>query len=193
MSTDNYKNYWQGELVRLRMPEPKDVEKIVENYRLNPDTEAEWLADELHLPRSVADCRKHWERMVSEPPNGDECSLIICTTDGNYAGTIGIHNTSQRHGGFSYGLSLLPEYRGRGYATEAMRLLLDYYFNHLRYHRCGTHIYDFNPRSARFHEKLGFRKCGELNEAHFFEGKYHNSLLYEMTADMFNGIYGNKT
>lgn len=72
-----------------------------------------------------------------------------------------------------------------GIAKEAVLLILDYYFNHLRYHRCGIHIYDFNPRSVRFHEKLGFKKCGQL-QCHYFKGEFHDSLLYEMTAVQFN-------
>jgi RimJ/RimL family protein N-acetyltransferase len=182
-----YKNYWRGERISLRSPEPDDVDKIVENYRNNPDTESDWLADELHFPRSVDSCRKYWERQVSEPQTaGDVCNLIISGSGGELYGFINAFNTSHRRGGFSYGVSLLPRYRGLGYAAEAVTLLLDYYFNHLRYHRCGIQIYEFNLPSIRFHEKFGFRKCGEFHESHYCGGKYHNSLIYEITADQFN-------
>ena len=76
---------------------------------------------------------------------------------------------------------------GKGIAKEAVLLILDYYFNYLRYHRCGIHIYDYNPHSIYFHEKMGFQKCGQLHEAQFFKGEYHDTMLYEMIAHEFNG------
>ena len=186
------KNYWCGSTVILRTPNDNDVEKIVADFeRPDYDSEAEWLADELYLPRSVQGCREFWEKTAKEGPQGDNCNLIIADYSGNLCGFINVFNTSARHGGFSYGISVLPEARGKGFAKEAVLILLDYYFNYLRYHRCGIHIYDFNPRSVRFHEKLGFKKCGQLHECHYFKGKYHDSLLFEMMAEQFNEMRDN--
>jgi RimJ/RimL family protein N-acetyltransferase len=166
-----------------------DVDAIVADFeRIDYDSEAECLADELHLPRSPQGCRLHWEQIAKGGPPSDNCSLVIIDHSENLCGFIGVHDTSPRHGGFCYGMSILPEFRGLGYAKEAVTMVLDYYFNHLRYHRCGTHIYDFNPRSIRFHEKMGFVKCGQLHGCHFFEGKYHDSFLYEMISEHFNTI-----
>jgi RimJ/RimL family protein N-acetyltransferase len=178
-------NYWRGEHIELRRPTPTDIDNIVADFE-NTDSEAEWLADLLHLPRSAQACREHWERIAKEPPRGDECNLVIVDFSGRLCGFINVFDASARSGGFSYGISMLPEYRGLGYAAEAVRLILDFYFNHLRYHRCGIHIYDYNPRSIRFHEKLGFVQCGHQHECDFFDGEYHDSLLYEMLADNFN-------
>jgi RimJ/RimL family protein N-acetyltransferase len=181
------KDYWKNGKTGLRKPTMADAEEIIGTIkRCEYDTEADALADELHLPHSAEGCREHWEKRVREEAKDDNCNLIIADVEGKLCGFINVFNAAPRHGGFSYGISMLPEYRGKGMAREAVTMLLDYYFNQLRYHRCGLHIYDFNPRSVRFHEKLGFQKCGQLHECHFYDGKYHDSLLYEMTAERFN-------
>lgn len=181
------KNFWSGASIVLRTPTASDIDKIVADHeRTDYDSEAEWLADELHLPRSAQGCRAHWEKEAQEPPKDDNCNLIIVNKEDGLCGFINVFNASPRHGGFSYGISLLPEYRGLGYAEEAVNIVLSYYFNQLRYHRCGIHIYDFNERSIRFHEKLGFTKVGQFRECHFFNGRYHDCLHYDMTAEEFN-------
>ncbi len=59
------RNYWRGSTVVLRTPNTDDVGKtIVDFERRDYDSEAEWLADELHLPRSAQGCRYFWERTV---------------------------------------------------------------------------------------------------------------------------------
>ena len=52
------KNYCRGSTVVLRIPNSDDVGKIIADFeRRDYDSEAEWLADELHLPRSAQGCR----------------------------------------------------------------------------------------------------------------------------------------
>lgn len=181
------KNYWSNANIILRIPNTCDVDRIVSDFeRLDYDSEAEWLADELHLPRSAEGCRTYWEKISKEGLQNDKCSLVISDHKGNLCGFINVFNASSRHGGFSYGVSILPEYRRKGFARAAVLMILDFYFNHLRYHRCGIHIYDFNIDSIRFHEKLGFVECGRLHESYFFKGKFHDTILFEMTAEQFD-------
>ncbi len=67
---------------------------------------------------------------------------------------------------------------GRGYAGEALQAVIDYCFQELNMNRIGAEIYDFNLRSIRLFEKLGFRREGALRQAVFKDGKFHDELLY---------------
>jgi RimJ/RimL family protein N-acetyltransferase len=49
---------------------------------------------------------------------------------------------------------------GRGYGTEAIRLLLDYAFGALNMHRVAIGVVGFNERALRFYENVGFRREG---------------------------------
>ena len=181
--------YWQGEKVLLRLPQISDLDMIVADYRKYVGSDQDWLAGNLWLPESEDDCRQSWEKYFKDEAKGENLRFLICNTDGEYIGGIDTFNTDRRHGGFMYGIGLNPEYRGSGHAAEAIVLLLDFFFNHLRYHRCEVLVYAFNPRSARFHEKIGFVLYGRQSEAIFVSGKYHDVLRYELLAQQFNGLY----
>lgn len=49
-----------------------------------------------------------------------------------------------------------PHWR-RGYASDAICIVLRYYFEELRYQKCTVSVYDFNESSLRLHEWLGFQ------------------------------------
>jgi RimJ/RimL family protein N-acetyltransferase len=63
--------------------------------------------------------------------------------------------------GFELGWTIIPEYQGRGYATEAARMLLDYAFDALGQARVISLIHPDNAPSRRVAEKLGQRVDGQ--------------------------------
>lgn len=62
---------------------------------------------------------------------------------------------------FELGWTIIPERQGRGYATEAARMLLDYAFTALDQPRVVSLIHPDNAPSRRVAEKLGQRVEGE--------------------------------
>jgi len=54
---------------------------------------------------------------------------------------------------------------GKGYGTEALRLLLDYGFKALNLHCVILKTYTFNERAMKAYEKLGFKVIGKRREA----------------------------
>ncbi|MBI6874450.1 GNAT family N-acetyltransferase [Clostridium aciditolerans] len=65
---------------------------------------------------------------------------------------------------------------GKGYGTEALRLLLDYTFLELNLHRVSLRVFSFNDRAIKLYEKIGFKKEGESRESIFREGKWHHII-----------------
>ncbi len=49
---------------------------------------------------------------------------------------------------------------GKGYGTDAMRLMLRYAFCQLNLHRVSLSVFDYNPRAIRSYEKAGFMREG---------------------------------
>lgn len=68
------------------------------------------------------------------------------------------------------------DYWGKGYGTEALRLLLDYAFLELNLHRVSLRVFSFNRRAIRMYEKLGFAKEGSSRQALFREGTWHDLI-----------------
>ena len=71
-----------------------------------------------------------------------------------------------------------PEFQGKGYGAEAIRLLLEYGFGTLGLHRIGLHVYENNARGIRCYEKCGFRREGVRREARWWAGRWWNALDY---------------
>lgn len=67
--------------------------------------------------------------------------------------------------------------QGKGYGTEAMKLLMSYGFNTLNLNRLDLKVNDFNSRAIKCYQKLGFVEEGRMREATFVNGKYHDQIL----------------
>jgi len=55
-------------------------------------------------------------------------------------------------------------YKGKGYGTEAMRLLLRYAFDGLNLNRLNLNVVSYNERAIRSYEQVGFRYEGTQRE-----------------------------
>ncbi len=67
-----------------------------------------------------------------------------------------------------------PEYWGKGIAGEASKLLINYGFTELNFHKIYSGVFTPNKRSLRAAEKLGFEKEGVLKEEMYVDGQYHD-------------------
>ncbi len=63
------------------------------------------------------------------------------------------------------------DYRGRGYGTEATRLMLDYAFTALGLHNVSLETWEYNRAAQRAYVKAGFRETGRRRQAKFMGGK----------------------
>lgn len=78
--------------------------------------------------------------------------------------------------------------RGKGYGTEAVKLLLQFGFIDLNLHRIYLHVKDNNPAAIRIYEKCGFQIEGILRQAAFIDGEYVNlQVMGILQKDFFTG------
>ena len=67
--------------------------------------------------------------------------------------------------------------RNKGYASESVRLLLDYAFSELEFNRLEAYITPGNDSSIRVLEKNGFVREGLLREMEFYKDRYWDGIL----------------
>ena len=72
------------------------------------------------------------------------------------------------------GYDLDRKHNGKGYTTEAVRLLVDYAFNELRLHRIEAGVMPHNIGSIRVLEKAGFHKEGIARKNVQINGKWED-------------------
>ena len=77
------------------------------------------------------------------------------------AGTINFHGSPDERGMVEVGYVLLPRFRGRGYAIEAVRALLAWAGRDTRVTVFRASVSPDNERSLHLIGKLGFVRVGE--------------------------------
>jgi RimJ/RimL family protein N-acetyltransferase len=81
---------------------------------------------------------------------------------------------------WDFGIALLPEARGKGYGTEAQRLLVRYLFAHSMVERVQATTRVENIAEQRALEKAGFTREGILRSITFQGGQWRDGVLYSV-------------
>lgn len=76
------------------------------------------------------------------------------------------------------GFTLARQYQGKGYATEAVRRLLDYLFGELNLHRVRAICHVDNLASAKLLKRVGMRREAEFIENIWFKGEWISEYWY---------------
>lgn len=180
---------WIGEKVKLRAFEASDGE-----YNFNSWNDSETLKYRAFPKLPASQCvTSYFAQKDSETgPIAEDFHFIIENLDGEIVGDIGTSECDSRFGTFTLGYEIKEEFRRKGYATEAILLVLRYYFYALRYNKVWTSVYSFNDPSNNLLKKLGFDNEGIQKEMYFLNGEYFDKHLYGITYKKFETLYGVK-
>ncbi|MDR3085091.1 MAG: GNAT family N-acetyltransferase [Christensenellaceae bacterium] len=79
--------------------------------------------------------------------------------------------------------------RGKGYGAEALRLRLGYAFLVLGLHSASLNVFAFNQRAIACYEKVGFQESGRRREAHYADGRFHDTIMMDILAAEYGLLY----
>ena len=97
-----------------------------------------------------------------------------------------LNEVDARHGRASFGLTIgVPECRGKGYGTEATRLVLDYAFNAYGLNNVMLTVYEFNTGGIRAYAKAGFREFGRRHQCSRMGQQLWDIVYMECLAEWF--------
>ena len=136
-------------------------------------------------PTQPAETRAFLATAVAQADNPEArlgYHLAAFTPDETLVGSATLDIRSVPHRRAEVGFAFAPRYWGRGYATEATRLLLAFGFGHLGLHRVSADCHPDNPACARVLEKAGMRLEGRLRDHDFVRGAWCDSLVYARLA-----------
>src|SRR5215211_7301945 len=121
-------NFWQRKKIRLRGVEPSDAAHFI---RWNLNSERARHLDFVWPPTSDASVQAWVEEQSKKKLEHDAFHWVIEDQEGTPVGSISTHDCNPRYGTFSYGIDIAPEHQRKGYASEAIQLVLRYYFQEL--------------------------------------------------------------
>lgn len=122
------------------------------------------------------------EREYLEEFSKKEFNLCIVTKENDeLIGNIALDEIDYKNGTAELGIFIGErDNLSKGYGSEAIKLLTDYAFNHLRLHSIYLRTLDDNERAQRSYKKCGFKEFGRRHESIFLEGKYHDLVYMEL-------------
>ena len=149
----------------------------------------EWLSE---VPRDLAGYRSTFagpERLAA---------TVIVELDGHVIGDFmlrvedawaQVEVTDNAKGAVAeLGWALDPHHTGHGYATEAVRALLEYCFDSLGLHRVVASCFLADDRSWRLMERVGMRREGHaVAESLHRSGQWLDTVTYAVLADDWSG------
>lgn len=175
-----YKNYfWQNDLVRLRAWSADDWEWDFYNTF---DTPAVVFADcEVSLPSTVLGSKSYSEKIANLSDSNGKTYFAIETLDGTHVGRINLNSVDERNGTFEIATLIDRDYRGKGYGTSAMKILLKYAFMERRLNKYCASIIEGNEGSIAMHKRLGCCQEGVCRKNIYLNGRYHDEILFGLT------------
>ena len=91
---------------------------------------------------------------------------------------IQLHMKNNAGGNGEIGYFLIPEYWGKGYATEIAREMIDFGFEKLKLHKVCARCNANNLKSENIMKKLGMFKEGELRKVRYKNGVWDDEKCY---------------
>ncbi len=123
------------------------------------------------------------ERIESDGPvHPFAGQLVVELADGTPIGDVSWRperwGPSEQSSFPTFGIELLPEFRGQGFGTTAQRLLIDHLFATTDCNRVQSDTAVDNPAEQRALEKVGMQREGVIRGAEFRDGTYHDHIVY---------------
>jgi RimJ/RimL family protein N-acetyltransferase len=163
-----------GDRVRLRGVREDDLPTLA-RWEMDAGrlaTLSDWV-----VPPSEAAAK---ERIAKWSANEDDrIGFAIETLDDPpvLIGHLGLWGARPKDRQATLGIALGREYIGRGYGTDAMRVIVGYGFREMGLHRIQLTVAPFNPAGIRAYEKAGFVEEGRHRESVWHDGRWYDEVL----------------
>jgi RimJ/RimL family protein N-acetyltransferase len=104
-------------------------------------------------------------------------------------GSVHISIRDELHRQAEVGYAFNQDHWGKGYCTEATRVMVNFAFSNLHMHRVyATDIVSENTASVRVAQKLGMHHEGTFRQTLFFNERWWDTCTYAILADEWRGL-----
>lgn len=162
-----------GEKVRLRAYKKEDI-PLVQELINAPDIRLN-MSPSIPFPYTLEN-EENWYASISATKDTYSFAIEDLET-GLYLGGCGLNVVDWKNGHGTVGIFIGQEaYLGRGYGTDAMRVLVDFLFNETNLNKICLNVFSFNERAVKSYKKCGYVVEGTLRQQLFRGGQYHDEL-----------------
>ena len=127
-------------------------------------------------------------RRLSESTTDVVLGIVVREAD-RFIGVTGLHQFETRHRHAMFGITLGDKTAwGKGYGTEATRLMVRHAFETLNLNRVWLQVYEYNPRGVHVYEKVGFKHEGRLRQDTFRDGRYWDTVVMGVLREEWEAV-----
>ncbi len=164
----------KGKQIYLREVRESDVNQTY--YKWLNDPEINLYLESRYIPMSLKNILKYVE---SKDGNMDEVFFAICWNNNkNHIGNIKLGPVNWIHRRADIGILIGDkEYWGKGIATEAIQLVIEYAFKTLNIHKLTAGCHSTNIGSLKAFQNAGFSIEGERKKHSFVGGEYIDTVV----------------
>jgi len=101
---------------------------------------------------------------------------FVVEHDGHKAGLVELVEINHVHRRAEFQIIIDPSHQGKGLATKAAKLAMDYGFSVLNLYKLYLIVDEENKKAVHIYTKLGFEVEGVLKHEFFINGEYRNTI-----------------
>jgi RimJ/RimL family protein N-acetyltransferase len=168
------------ERLALRQLEESDTHRIFE-YRSRPEVSRfqSWGT------QAIEEIQSHVDRLAAIEPGIPGLWYqvgIDLRSSGELIGDCGFQVLETQPWQVECGIAVAPEYQSQGYASEALRALLDYVFIEVGKLRAFGSVDPRNSASIRLMRRVGMRREAHLAQSLWFKGEWVDEIIFAVLA-----------
>lgn len=171
---------FKSKQIHLRSVEPSDATKLM-LWENNP---AHWKVTDTEVPFSLQGIMQLIEQQQHIRSTG-QLRLMICLNESNESvGAVDLYDVDFKNGNAAVGILIGEEpHRSKGYAAEALELLIEYARELLALHNLYCSIQADNTESIHLFEKCGFTRIGVRKEWFLYKGQRIDEISYQLCLE----------
>ncbi len=167
----------QNKHVKLRALEPEDLDFL---FSIEND-EIFWEISSTQTPFSKYIFKKYLENAHQDIYEAKQLRLVIVDVNTNESiGLLDMFDFNPQHQRTGIGILILEKYQNNGFATQALKLSIEYAFTHLNLHQIYANIPTWNTKSTNLFKKLNFNEIGTKKDWIMSKGEFKDVSLFQL-------------
>jgi len=169
-------SYLSNDCLILRAVEPEDLEIM---YLMENNSDL-WDVSSITVPYSRYMLKEYLTSSQNDIFADKQLRLMLVRrVDNKVMGAVDLTDFVPLHARAAIGIAVLKEFQGKGYARQAIELLIKYVFDFLHLKQLYAYVPVKNDASKQLFINCGFAQCGLLNDWVRTQEEYEDVLLMQ--------------
>lgn len=166
----------KSKTILLRAPEPQDIDFL---YHLENDVKL-WHVTQTFRPFSRFEMEQYVLMAEKDPYSARQVRFMIELLKGETIGTVDLFEIDAHNKRAGVGIVIVEGYRKKGYAFNALELIIKYAFDRLDLHQLYCNIEVDNEESLKLFKKCNFEISGIKKDWNRIENGWQNEYLLQL-------------